>query len=120
MRLLYDKWTPHEIFEVSRIEITEEVYFSNSEIYKIDIRDDNADDDVYYKIDNQKYAYFPDELTARFTFIDGHHISCYMVVGRSKEKFCSVIEGFNALLEKMAQNGYLKQSDFDFVECTWE
>jgi hypothetical protein len=123
MRLLYDKWpgSPYEIVEFTKLQISMEIYYgSNGEVYDIDIRDENDEDDVYRKIDNTKFDYFPDELQAIFTMHDGYQISCYMEVGRTKDRFHSIIKHFDELLDKIAETGYCKQSEFDFAKCSWQ
>ena len=123
MRLLYDVFLgkPYEVQEIKRIEMVLEIYYDEGgNAYDIDIRDENDSDDIYYKIDSTKYDYFPDEVQAKFFEDDNRYVSCYMHVGRSKEKFNEVIDEFSKLLERIAETGFCKQSDFSFTECTWE
>ena len=125
MRLLCDVWLGklYQIYEFTSLEVTEEIYLNGdhgSDVVTIAIRDLEDPDDVWFQMDSQKYDYFPDKLDAVFVRSDGFRIHCYMEVGRSKEKFKSVMDSFDSLLEKIAETGYCKQSDFNFTECQWE
>lgn len=125
MRLVLDSVYeyPKKIIEFTELEISEEIYNNNGDIHTIDMRDEHAEDDIYYSIDSTRFDYFPDELRARFRIKEtgqNRFMSCYMTVGRSKEKFRQVIEEFNKVVLKIAETGYCKQSDFDFTDCEWE
>ena len=123
MRLLYDVWLgkPYEILEIKKISMPLEIYYDGHGFcHEIDVRDENDSDDVHFKIDRAKYDYFPDDVEARFYMDDECYVSCYMHVGKSKEKFNEVIDKFDEILEKVAETGFCKQSDFNFTECIWE
>ncbi len=121
MRLIIDRLgKPYDIVEIVSVAMLLEIYVQeNGARVDIDMRDIEYDaEDCHYKMDPNVYDYFPDEIEVVLEESSGLTRRFYYDVGRSKEVFYKVIDDFDVIVEKLAKEGYCRQSDFKDGE--WE